>query len=58
MMRSIFMIFFILTGFLAPPADCASTQDKANENKIEKFSIGNISRNVVKSIDFVGNDSH
>ena len=55
MMRSALIIIFILTVLPAVPADCASAQDRANE--IEEPSIGSIGRSIIKSIDFVGNDS-
>jgi len=57
MMRSAFIFLFILTCSLALPVDCASAREKADKNEIEKPSISSISRGIVKSIDFVGNDS-
>jgi outer membrane protein insertion porin family len=52
MMRSVFIIF-IITAFLTASAYCGSIENQQNE----KLSIGNFSRSIIKSIDFVGNDS-
>ena len=46
-----------MAGLPALPADCAQIQDRASDGKIEKPSIGGIGKSVIKSIDFVGNDS-
>ncbi len=57
MVRSAFMILIILNGLSALPAYCASARDPVDDSKIEKTSLGSIGRSVIKSIDFVGNDS-
>jgi outer membrane protein insertion porin family len=57
MIRSAFMILIILNGFSALPAYCASARDPVDESKIEKTSLGSIGRSIIRSIDFVGNDS-
>jgi outer membrane protein insertion porin family len=51
----IFLIFIVSAGLLALSTGCSSTQKQAS-NQIGRSGISN-GRNIIKSIEFVGNDS-